>query len=234
MKKKAITNLPDGTKIELVDYYSSFFEYYKFCEMETKEWFLKNIQSDWCIFDIGANIGYYTILFAKLAYKGIVYAFEPTETISKLKNNIAYYKLTNVKIFDYAFSNKSGVYKDKIFKIWGEKPEEKFYTWITIDDFVEEYNITKLDCIKIDVDSYDFEVLQGSLKTIERFNPYIMVELNYALNLRNTSNTEALHWLSHVGYSEAIVFDYDNFLLKKKSSKNFVSSNEIILRFNSK
>jgi hypothetical protein len=53
--------------------------------METKWWFVDNVQSVWCIFDIGANVGYYSILFSQLAPNGKIFAFEPTSTEAMLR-----------------------------------------------------------------------------------------------------------------------------------------------------
>jgi len=232
MYKKIIsTNLPNGEKIELISYYDEFIDYYPNCEMQSKHWCISNIKKDWHIFDIGANIGYYTILFSKLAPEGVVYSFEPTDTIKMLEENIKYHKLKNVRVYSFAFSNRTGRFQDKIYKIWGKTSETKYYNFITIDDFVSIFNIERIDCIKIDVDSYDFEVLQGAENTLEKFNPYVLVELNYALALRNYSNMEALHWLAQKGYSEVIVLDYENFVLKKNKEKKKTDSHNIIIKF---
>ena len=49
---------------------------------------------------------------------------------------------------------------------------------MTGDDFVKEFNIDKVDIIKIDVDGFDFEVLQGFKEVIINHNPYIQFELS--------------------------------------------------------
>lgn len=226
------TNIPNQEPISLIDYYNEFLWYYPNCEMETKRWFVENIKDDWVVFDCGANIGYYSILFSRLAKNGLVYAFEPTETIEKLRNNLEYNEIKNVIPLQYALSDKTIRKVDGIFRIWGQQAEEKVYNFITIDDFVETLNIQKVDCIKIDVDSYDFEVLKGAKKTILKFNPYIMVELNHSLELRNTSNYEVFAWLANIGYVEGFVVEYQNVILKRTIDN---SSNKLAftLRFNS-
>lgn len=83
------TAVPGRPAIELVAYYEEFRDYYPQCELETKRWFVENVQPDWWILDIGANVGYYTILFAQLASRGRVLAFEPTTTASMLRRNLS-------------------------------------------------------------------------------------------------------------------------------------------------
>ena len=211
-----ITTLIPGSKpIELIDYYDCFKDYYLECELETKSWFVRNIDKDWCIFDCGANIGYYSILFSRFAPKGSIYAFEPTPSIKKLQTNLEHHKISNVTIINNALSDKCGTFIDDVYQIWGEPPLQIPFNFITIDSFVEEYGISRLDCIKIDVDSYDFAVLRGAEKTIFKFNPYIMVELNHALNVRNENIIQVLNWMHSKGYETTEVYDSENFLFKK-------------------
>lgn len=210
-----ITQIPGSDPIELIEYFDNFLSYYPNCEPQTKQWFVQNVQEDWCILDCGANIGYYSILFSRLASKGKIYAFEPTPTIHKLRKNLAYHEITNVTVIERALSERAGKFVDDIYQIWGSDPLHKSFQFTTIDDFIEEHDLKRLDCIKIDVDSYDFAVLRGAEKAVAKFNPYIMVELNHALNLRNENVVQALQWMHIQGYESAEVYDSENFLIRK-------------------
>jgi len=215
LKPPISTLVPGIEPIELVAYYDEFLWYYPNCEMATKGWFVQNIEKDWVIIDCGASIGYYSILFALLASQGQVYAFEPTITYDMLLKNLNHHKLTSVTTLRMAVGKLSGLVEDSIYRIWGKDPEKKLYNFITIDDFMEKHDLSRLDCIKIDVDSFDFEVLQGAEKTLTKYDPFVMVELNDALSKRNQSVTQALEWLTNLGYKESVVYDYDNFLFKR-------------------
>ena len=215
--KKISTYVPYFGSIELVSFYAyeEFLKYYPFCELQTKRWFVENIRKDWHIFDIGANIGYYSILFSKLASEGKVFSFEPTDTFSMLNENLKYNDCRNVQTVRSAVGMKSGKYKDKVFQIWGKDPVEIDYNFITIDEFTEQNRTERLDCIKIDVDSYDFEVLRGAENTVERFNPWIVIELNHALAKRNQNVNAVLQWLKSKGYSRSFITDDENYILKR-------------------
>lgn len=225
------TNIPNYQAIELVEYYDEFAWYYPECEMQTKGWCVENFKDEWTIIDCGANIGYFSILFSKLSPNGKVYAFEPTSTYDKLLANIAHHNCRNIEPIKMAVGEKSGEISDEIYRIWGNEPERQKYPFTTLDDFVQEKELSKIDLIKIDVDSFDFEVLKGAKHILAKFNPIVIVELNHALSKRNQTNTEALKWLIDIGYREAVVMDLDNFILKKDSElhKNYKDDKSIKL-----
>ncbi len=232
MAKIAVTKVPGHQDIELPAFYEKFEWYYPSCELQTKEWFVKNAQPDWVYVDCGANIGYYSILFSQLSPMGKVYAVEPTSTADMLAKNIVHNQCTNVTIHRIAVGQYSGSRVEKIFRIWGEAPEELEYDFTTIDQFVDRLNLRKLDCIKIDVDSFDFEVLMGGEKTLGRFDPWLIVELNHALAVRGYSNMAALSWLLDHGYRQCLVLDYDNFILKRSAPPSaFMTPNSIQINF---
>jgi predicted O-methyltransferase YrrM len=78
--------------------------------------------------------------------------------------------------------------------------------------------MTRIDAIKIDVDSFDFEVLQGAEETVRRFDPFIMCEINPgALSKRNIKPGEVFDYLrKRHGYASYRCYDKENFLFKKE------------------
>ena len=210
------TYVPGHEPIELVSYYEGFSRYYPNCELQTKRWFVENIAPDWIMFDVGANIGYFSILFSRLTTKGKIYAFEPTRTVDLLRTNLMHHRCHNVEVMQLALGTASGRIEENIYRIWGQPPEKMPYDFSTIDEIVERLDLARLDCLKIDCDSFDFEVLRGGSKTLEHFNPWIVVELNHALAIRNQSVPEVLEWLLDRGYDHAHVLDHENFVLRRK------------------
>lgn len=209
------TNVPGWEAIHFSRFYEEFAYYYPDCELETKRWWVENAKPDWVILDCGANVGYYSILFSQLANAGKVYAFEPTDTIDMLRANLVENGVQNVEVHRLALGDRSGRLVEPIFRIWGHEPERNEVEFSTIDDFVRDRAIAKVDAIKIDVDSFDLEVLIGAENTLSRFDPYVVVELTHALSKRQRSNAEAFDWLSQHGYTEAQVLEYENYVLKR-------------------
>jgi hypothetical protein len=68
------TLVPEAAPINLCAYYPHMRKYYVDCEPQTKRCCVRNIGRDWRIFDVGANIGYYSVLFGRCAPAGKVIA----------------------------------------------------------------------------------------------------------------------------------------------------------------
>lgn len=87
-------------------------------------------------------------------------------------------------------------------------PIEKWYdeTLYTLDEF----NLPDIDYIKIDVDGYELNVLQGAINTIQKYNPIIVVE-------QENNDTRAINFCASIGY-EILSWDPDhrNVILGKK------------------
>jgi FkbM family methyltransferase len=160
-KKAIVTRVPDHEDIELRQYYDEFLGYYENCEPETKRWFVHHARPDWVVLDCGANIGYYSILFARLCPRGRVYAFEPTATVEMLRGNLRHARVEErVEIVPKALGSRIGRIEENVYRIWGRPPDRRTYEFTTIDAFVSERSLG-VAAIKIDVDSFDLEVLQG-------------------------------------------------------------------------
>jgi FkbM family methyltransferase len=209
------TAVPGRPAIELVAYYEEFRDYYPQCELETKRWFVENVQPDWWILDIGANVGYYTILFAQLASRGRVLAFEPTTTANMLRQNLRHHNIDNAEIHEIALGAVTGSREDRIYRLWGTEGEVKTYPFSRLDDFLQQRQPDRIDCLKIDVDSFDFEVLRGAEGTLLKYDPFVVIELNDALTKRHQSPSDALEWLAQRGYSKALVLDRENFMFRR-------------------
>jgi len=210
------TQVPDRPSIPLVAYYDEFIGYYPNCEMATKRWFVENVRPDWVLLDCGANIGYFSILFSRLAPQGRVFAFEPTRTFEMLEANLRHNGAANVTAVNAALGRRPGPAAASIHRVWGHAVDRGTFEFTSIDAYVEAQRLERVDCIKIDVDSYDFEVLQGAAATLDRFDPAVVIELaDVALSLRDQTVLEALAWLAGRGYAEGLVIEHGNFLFKR-------------------
>jgi len=157
-------------------------------EPETRELFKKIIRPGMIIVDIGAHIGYFTRLFAALTGKtGTVYAFEADqENFELLAKNTRNFK--NIKLCPQAVSDKSGSInfyhsedKTGCHSVIPADFRQKKITVpaITLDDFIQEKNINKIDLIKMDIEGGELAALEGMRVTVYK-NPSLtlLVEFN--------------------------------------------------------
>lgn len=223
--------VPGSAAIELVDYYPQFADIYPEAELQTKRWLMRHARPDWVALDVGAHIGAYSLVLSRLLTKGHIHAFEPTETVRLLRRNLAAHHTPNVTVHEVAIGARSGTVEDAIYRLWGSEPETLPYRFSTLDDFVETAGLTRVDFVKIDVDGFDLEVLHGAARTLARFDPWVAVELNHALATRGQSVADALLWLAGQGYTDTLVLDQQNFLVRRAAAPAGAVAGTLRLRF---
>ncbi|MCX7728606.1 MAG: FkbM family methyltransferase [Bacteroidia bacterium] len=138
------------------------------------------IQPGHIVFDIGANIGFYTRLFSILVKEnGRVFTFEPDRrNFYHLKNNTQH--LTNVTIENKAVSSVSGIiklFRSQLNVDHRTYPSDDCQYFeeiesVSIDNYVEQKNIPRVDFVKIDIQGYETFAIQGMKKTLLQ-NPKI-------------------------------------------------------------
>ena len=130
------------------------------------------------VLDIGANIGYYTLLFARLVgSSGKVFAFEPDpENFALLKRNVEINGYQNVTLVNAAVSRQSGELKlylssenkgdHRIYASGEDRPSIEI-TAVALDDYFMS-NPVKVNFIKMDVQGAEGQVMQGMECLLER------------------------------------------------------------------
>lgn len=132
------------------------------------------------VFDIGANIGIYTVRTAKTYANCMVYSFEPNPDVyARLKKNISLNKLNNVKPFPLGFADrKTTAYLDaEQSTVLGRISYEKGQTEVdleTLDLFVAKEPVHRIDILKIDVEGFELSVLKGAEHVLQRVKRIVM------------------------------------------------------------
>lgn len=123
--------------------------------------------------DVGANVGYFTLLMGKYAPQGSVYAFEPISlNASLLRASVELSDFENIEIIesavgafdgDVAFTQSADSAYSSI-RDTERKPIERLIRvpMTTLDTFVRDRPIQSIDVLKIDVEGAEGLVLQGS------------------------------------------------------------------------
>lgn len=179
-----------------------------------KDTFLNNIlrfvQSQDVVLDIGVNIGFYLLNFAKKANQGNVYGFEPNPTVFEFAkkncelNQFQHVKLNNIGLGHVASSFQMAQINDNLGmnKIVTESTSGSFTVQVQrLDDFVNQENITKVDVMKIDVEGFEMNVLLGAEEVINKNKPFLFIEIDEAnLNGNKASFQMMSTWLTNKGY----------------------------------
>lgn len=167
---------------------------------------LKYLDEDKDIIDVGANIGFFTVLFAKNINNRRVLSIEPTKkALSRLHKNIELNKVKNiVTVFEGVASNKSDDIEIKT--IAGKEeyssigkmnhPSVANEQWTTekvksttLNELVYQNSLTP-GFIKIDVEGAEHLVFDGAIQVLKDYRPIILSELNDFLLKKNGSSAK--------------------------------------------
>jgi FkbM family methyltransferase len=142
-------------------------------------------------FDVGANIGFFTLLGARMTGpEGAVVAFEPApEGAAAVRRHADLNQFANVTVIEAAAGDRAGRER---FLIVGEASwshladrgphrdtkREVDVDVVVLDELIEAGGIPPPDVVKIDVEGSEGAVLRGLARTIERHRPAIVCELH--------------------------------------------------------
>ncbi|MFB2877855.1 FkbM family methyltransferase [Floridanema aerugineum] len=158
--------------------------------------------------DCGANIGIWTIVAASaVGSNGRVYAFEPNPfTFEKLSQNISLLtSKEHIKLLPTAVGNEN---KELALQCHQEHNISQVISTSTNESIIvpvvtldATFTDTFVDGIKIDVEGYEIEVLQGAETILKKYQPWLIVEFNTVLAKVNTLGDWNVHqYLSKLGY----------------------------------
>ncbi|MEM2448986.1 MAG: FkbM family methyltransferase [Candidatus Bathyarchaeia archaeon] len=171
------------------------------------------------VIDIGANIGFYTLKFAREVGKdGLVVSLEPNPYAFELLNyNIRLNEIERrVRPIKLAAFDKSGLELSFYLEDKGQTPRHDgsvstilkkgklLFSAITttVDELVGD-SLHRIDIIKIDTEGAEPEILKGCIKTIERHRPMLIVEVH---NFRVKDTIAAIRsMISNYSYDAVMV-----------------------------
>jgi FkbM family methyltransferase len=200
-----------------------------------------NIKEGDIVIDVGANIGYYTLIFAQLVgASGKVFAFEPEpKNFEILKKNIEVNNYQNIIAEQKIVSDESGMVKLFIaeqgivgHRIQQKTDSQKFIEVesIILDNYLKNLNLSeKINFIKIDVEGAEVKVLEGSKIMIEKSDQLkIFTEFNREDIKKYDYNPEYL--LSFLIKNKFNFFlpDYKTNTIIKTDKNTLLSSEELL------
>ena len=180
--------------------------------------FLSLIQDKDIVLDVGANVGYHTLLFSQIVgEKGYVHAFEPvSDTFNRLsrfiEKNASYgnIQLNNTALGESSMGKEIFVPDNDFGQASFAKREADYVTnasyqilQTTMDAYVGENGLERLDFVKIDIEGYELKCLEGAQQTLARFAPTLYLEIyNEWSSKFGYSPPDIVSFLEKFGYSE--------------------------------
>ncbi len=166
------------------------------------------------VIDVGANIGYYTVMAAKYLNGGVVYSFEPDDgNLKLLKKNIVVNDIENVAVYPVAVSDKEQMaayyrsgYESGAHNIVGShnlKPEGLVQTRM-----LDNLHLPWIGLMKIDAEGAEILVLKGARELLQRSHPVLFIECwDEGLRQSGYSARELIEEIEGLGYDKITVVD---------------------------
>ncbi len=175
------------------------------------------VPADGVVLDIGAHAGQFSKLFARMAPRGHVYAFEPSDYArSILTKALAFNRIAHVTVVPGGLSDQAqqAVLHTplKASSAWGfgtahlgtgsGSEADQTVALMRLDDFATQVGLARLDLIKADIEGWEMRALAGGEAILNRFRPALLLEVDGAMMARAGDTPAALFsWLASLGYS---------------------------------
>ncbi len=183
-------------------------------ELPLQKAFASYVQPGNVFYDIGANIGFFTVLAAQLVGRsGQVYAFEPVpENAERVRYNAKLNRFSNVTVFQKAVSANIGEGNlllahhsgGATLSHVGTPPDLRGamkVDLVCIDNLVEQKKMKPPTVVKVDVEGAEIDVLKGMLKTIDQYKPIIFYEVDDGNKEAFQQKSDALEtFIRQLGY----------------------------------
>lgn len=171
-------------------FYHAYCLYKRLLEREQSRLIQRLARSGSVVVDIGANIGYFTVIMAEaVGNHGAVLAFEPdAQNLNLMRWAICRSGFKNVTVIPAAVGEQSGntllyVNPDhpgdhRIYPVAAHRNCQEVPLW-SLDDYLERTDQSReLSVIKIDVQGAELQVLRGMTKTLGRY-PSVQLLLEF-------------------------------------------------------
>jgi FkbM family methyltransferase len=149
-------------------------------ERESQRVFVEYVRPGDVVLDIGANVGFFTLLAAKLVREGFVYAFEPLpRNLDYLRRHLEMNRVRNAEVLPLAVAASSGTARFNV----AESPAMGGLAeggglevaTETLDRLVGGGRVRRPDFLKIDVEGAEHDVLRGAAAVLREARPTIFL-----------------------------------------------------------
>lgn len=182
-------------------------------EREFTEAFLSEARKAAVVYDIGANVGIYSLMAAKVNPAAQVIAFEPEPHLTQLVERSAKANgFANVEVKRICLGDTDGEVQLSLAGVSGHHVAvvgegDAITTPIArLDTLIQRGEIAPPDLIKIDAEGYEFKILNGFGDLLAKHGPKIVIEVHERFMLRYGDSFAELKALLHgAGYEGVLL-----------------------------
>jgi FkbM family methyltransferase len=183
---------------------------------------LRLLNPDSIVFDVGANIGFWSVPLARHLTHGRLHCFEPVSgNFKRLTENIHQNSLEDIaRLHQLGLSDRNGTIQISLRDGFGtatgnaaiviEEEDLKFACMeiqiCALDDIFDSFGEVRIDFVKADIEGHEDKFLSGASKVIRRFRPTLYLEINEPYYQRRELNPTDIfeHWLKANSYRSAL------------------------------
>lgn len=178
-------------------------------EKDKSKHFARHIKSGQVVYDVGAHVGYYSLLAAtRVGREGHVWAFEPVpENFAFLQRHIELNRIPNITCMQTAIARSSGT---TYFRMGGTRSTGKLSSQgelavaaLCLDDLVSACSAPLPNVIKLDIEGAELDALQGARNLLLASHPKL-----YVATHSESLHRDCIEYLAGMKY-EVTVLEWD-------------------------
>ena len=182
--------------------------------------------------DIGANIGYFSLLAANKEPTSKIFSFEPVKNpFEQMEKNISVNNIRNITTVNVAISDTNE--EKELFISASDnsgmssfQPPENFsgkkerVKVVSIDSWFKTAGLSRIDLVKLDIEGSELAALKGMQEVLQNFKPVVIAEINpETLGLFNLKPVDICEYLTKL--------DFNGYLISERGKLEQVKPNEI-------
>lgn len=198
--------------------------WYGHYEKELGELLKKVVRPGDVFLDLGANIGYFSLLVAINSPSANIISFEPVKDLfQNMNDNISLNNIKNISTINAAAgeineekdlfistpdnSGMSSFHQPENYS--GKKESVKV---VSIDEWFKTSALSKIDIIKLDIEGSELAALKGMKEVLQKQKPILIVEVNpETLLMFNLKPSDLYDYLNQLNFEGFLVLENDSF-----------------------
>jgi FkbM family methyltransferase len=155
-------------------------------ERGIKRMLREHLKQDMVFYDLGAHVGYFTLLGSRLVGEnGVVYAFEPHPlNLTYLKKHLFINGVNNVQLFEGAVSSFEGEYclnaRSRVSAKLSEKGSLKVHVY-ALRELIKSKKIRIPNVIKMDIEGSEYDLLRDNEFLLASHKPVLLLSTHGTL-----------------------------------------------------